>query len=159
MGGRFQKSPESTTRVQDEGGGIHIEGHRKHRSRVGRLISGGESNPVLSPIGLSKILDQSTRPPKPGHFLSHPPRKIVCIFESISQIHFRMTTSLLSPKYQVVIPKEIRKALDLKPGQKLSVIEKDGHIELRPILTPEQLVGFLKGETPLEFEREPDREF
>ena len=48
---------------------------------------------------------------------------------------------------------------DLKPGQKLSVIEKDGHIELRPILTPEQLVGFLKGETPLEFEREADREF
>ena len=70
-----------------------------------------------------------------------------------------MTISLLSPKYQVVIPKEIRRALDLKPGQKLSVIEKDGHIELRPILTPEQLVGFLKGETPLEFEREPDREF
>lgn len=70
-----------------------------------------------------------------------------------------MTISLLSPKYQVVIPKEIRKVLDLKPGQKFSVVEKCGHIELRPILTPEQLVGFLKGEEPLEFEREPDREF
>jgi AbrB family looped-hinge helix DNA binding protein len=65
-----------------------------------------------------------------------------------------MTTSLLSPKYQVVIPKEIRKALDLKPGQRLSVIEKDGYIELRPILTPEQLIGFLKGKTKLPFERE-----
>ncbi len=65
-----------------------------------------------------------------------------------------MTTSLLSPKYQVVIPKEIRKALDLKPGQRLNVIEKDGHIELRPILTPEQLIGFLKGKTKLPFERE-----
>ena len=65
-----------------------------------------------------------------------------------------MTTSLLSPKYQVVIPKEIRKALDLKPGQRLTVIEKDGHIELRPILTPEQLIGFLKGKTTLPFERE-----
>jgi AbrB family looped-hinge helix DNA binding protein len=70
-----------------------------------------------------------------------------------------MTTSLLSPKYQVVIPKEIRKALDLKPGQKLSIIEKDGHIELRRILTPELLIGFLKDSAPLEFEREPDREF
>jgi AbrB family looped-hinge helix DNA binding protein len=70
-----------------------------------------------------------------------------------------MTTSLLSPKYQVVIPKEIRKALDLKPGQRLNVIEKDGHIELRPILTPEQLIGYLKGDQPLEFERDADREF
>jgi AbrB family looped-hinge helix DNA binding protein len=65
-----------------------------------------------------------------------------------------MTTSLLSPKYQIVIPREIRKALDLKPGQRLNVIEKDGHIELRPILTPEQLIGFLKGKTKLPFERE-----
>jgi AbrB family looped-hinge helix DNA binding protein len=70
-----------------------------------------------------------------------------------------MTTSILSPKYQIVIPKEIRKALDLKPGQRLNVIEKDGHIELRPILTPEQLIGYLKGDKPLELEREADREF
>lgn len=70
-----------------------------------------------------------------------------------------MKTSLLSPKYQVVIPKEIRKALDLKPGQRLNVIEKDGHIELRPILTPEQLIGYLKKDQPLEFERDADREF
>jgi AbrB family looped-hinge helix DNA binding protein len=70
-----------------------------------------------------------------------------------------MKTSLLSPKYQVVIPKEIRRALDLKPGQRLNVIEKDGHIELRPILTPEQLIGYLKKDQPLEFERDADREF
>jgi AbrB family looped-hinge helix DNA binding protein len=70
-----------------------------------------------------------------------------------------MTTSLLSPKFQIVIPKEIRQTLDLKPGQRLSVIEKDGHIELRPVLQPEQLIGFLKGSKPLEFEREKDRQF
>ena len=68
-----------------------------------------------------------------------------------------MTTSLLSPKYQVVIPREIRRTLDLKPGQRLNVIAKDGHIELRPILTPDQLVGYLKDASPLEFEREADR--
>jgi AbrB family looped-hinge helix DNA binding protein len=65
-----------------------------------------------------------------------------------------MTTSLLSPKFQVVIPKEIRKSLKLKPGQRLQFTEKDGHIEIRPILTPEQLIGFLKGKTKLPFERE-----
>lgn len=70
-----------------------------------------------------------------------------------------MTTSILSPKYQIVIPKEIRKSMKLKPGQRLQLTEKDGKIEVSPILTPEQLIGFLKGEKPLEFEREPDREF
>ena len=65
-----------------------------------------------------------------------------------------MTTSLLSPKFQIVIPKEIRKALNLKPGQRLSVMEKDGHIELRPVLTAEQLVGFLKDKAHIAFERE-----
>jgi AbrB family looped-hinge helix DNA binding protein len=70
-----------------------------------------------------------------------------------------MTTSLLSPKYQVVIPKEIRKSLDLKPGQKLSIIQKDGHIELRPILTRDQLVGFLADCSHIPFAREKtDRE-
>lgn len=70
-----------------------------------------------------------------------------------------MTTSTLSPKFQIVIPKAIRKSLGLKPGQQLRFIEKDGHIEIRPILRPDQLIGFLKGSTPLELEREPDREF
>jgi len=70
-----------------------------------------------------------------------------------------MTTSLLSPKYQIVIPKEIRRSMNLKPGQRLQLTETDGKIEIRPILTPEQLIGFLKGEKPLDFDREQDREF
>lgn len=65
-----------------------------------------------------------------------------------------MTTSLLSPKYQIVIPKEVRRTLNLKPGQRLNVIEKDGHIEIRPILTPEQLLGILKDKSHIAFQRE-----
>ena len=68
-----------------------------------------------------------------------------------------MTTSLLSPKYQIVIPKEIRKSMNLQPGQRLQVIEKDGKIELRPILTPAQLLGFLSDCAHIPFERELDR--
>ena len=69
-----------------------------------------------------------------------------------------MTTSLLSPKFQIVIPKDVRQTLNLKAGQRLQVIAKGDHVELRPILTPDQLIGFLKDTEPLEFERDADRE-
>jgi|GEM_PF-810710 len=68
-----------------------------------------------------------------------------------------MTTALVSPKFRVVIPKEIRQALGLKPGQRLQFVEKGGRVEIRPILTPDQLIGFLKRDKPLKLEREPDR--
>ncbi len=38
----------------------------------------------------------------------------------------------VSPKYQVVIPLSIRKALGLKPGQKVELRERDGRVELVP---------------------------
>lgn len=49
--------------------------------------------------------------------------------------------------------------MKLQPGQRLELVEKEGKIEVRPILTPDQLIGFLKGNRPLEFDREKtDRE-
>ena len=65
-----------------------------------------------------------------------------------------MITSLLSPKFQVVIPKEIRKSLNLKPGQRLQFTALNGKIEVRPILTPDQLIGFLQDKAHIGFERE-----
>ncbi len=67
-----------------------------------------------------------------------------------------MHTVTVSPKYQVVIPKEIREALRLRPGQKMQVIEYGGRIEFIPERDIKELRGFLKG-INTEFEREADR--
>jgi len=67
-----------------------------------------------------------------------------------------MQTVTVSPKYQVVIPKAVREALHLRPGQKMLVIEYDGRIELVPEQDIKVLRGFVKG-INTEFEREEDR--
>ncbi len=67
-----------------------------------------------------------------------------------------MDTVTVSPKFQVVIPKNIREALQLRPGQKMKVLEYNGRIELIPDKDITELKGFLKG-INIEFEREGDR--
>ena len=62
----------------------------------------------------------------------------------------------VSPKYQVVIPKTVREALNVRPGQKLQVIEYAGRIELVPECDIKELRGFIKG-INTEFSREEDR--
>jgi len=44
-----------------------------------------------------------------------------------------MVTLVISPKFQVVIPKEIRELLGLRPGQKVQAIAYDDRIELIPV--------------------------
>lgn len=56
-----------------------------------------------------------------------------------------MKTITISPKYQVVIPKEIRKGLKLKPGQKLQVIQAEDRIEYIILKNIKDARGFLKG--------------
>ncbi|MCF8049964.1 MAG: AbrB/MazE/SpoVT family DNA-binding domain-containing protein [Desulfobacterales bacterium] len=67
-----------------------------------------------------------------------------------------MQTVTVSPKYQVVIPKSIRDALKLRPGQKMRVVEYEGRIELIPDRDIAELRGFLKG-IDTRVEREKDR--
>ena len=67
-----------------------------------------------------------------------------------------MQTVTVSPKFQIVIPKKIREAMRLRPGQRLKVIEYEGRIELIPDRDIAELKGFLKG-INTEFEREGDR--
>jgi len=67
-----------------------------------------------------------------------------------------MQTVTVSPKYQIVIPKPIREALRLRPGQKMQVVDYDGRIELIPERDIKELRGFLKG-INTELQREEDR--
>ena len=52
---------------------------------------------------------------------------------------------ILSPKYQVVIPKEVRRQLRLKSGQKLHIIVRGESITLVPDRPLKEFRGFLKG--------------
>lgn len=56
-----------------------------------------------------------------------------------------MTTATISPKFQVVIPKEIRESMKLSAGMKVEFIPYDGRIELIPLRPIEELEGYLKG--------------
>ena len=52
---------------------------------------------------------------------------------------------VLSSKYQVVIPKEVRKQLKLKSGQRLQIVVRGGIITLVPDHSLEELRGSFKG--------------
>lgn len=64
----------------------------------------------------------------------------------------------VSPKFQVVIPKAVREALGIQPGQRLQVVPYGERIELVPVREIGEMKGFLAGMDP-RFEREPDRDF
>jgi len=64
---------------------------------------------------------------------------------------------VISPKYQVVIPKQIREALKLKKNQKLALIVKNGVISLIPIPSLEELKGIAKGIEIKEIREEGER--
>lgn len=56
-----------------------------------------------------------------------------------------MNTVLVSPKFQVVIPREIRERTNIQPGQRLQVISFDDRIELVPVRKMRSTRGFLSG--------------
>jgi AbrB family looped-hinge helix DNA binding protein len=56
-----------------------------------------------------------------------------------------MARTRVSPKYQIVIPKEIRESMDLRVGQELQVVAKGGTITLVPERPLASLRGFVKG--------------
>lgn len=67
-----------------------------------------------------------------------------------------MTTVTVSPKYQIVIPAQMRKDFAISKGDKLQVISFRNRIELIPVHKMKTMRGFLKNMSTT-FEREPDR--
>jgi AbrB family looped-hinge helix DNA binding protein len=67
-----------------------------------------------------------------------------------------MKTVTVSSKFQVVIPREVREAMDLQPGTKVQVLRYENRIELIPVQEPKSLRGFVRG-INTEVERTEDR--
>lgn len=63
----------------------------------------------------------------------------------------------ISSKYQVVIPKPAREHLNLKPKQKMTVIEKDRMLILIPHATLDELRGIAAGAATDNYREKKDR--
>jgi AbrB family looped-hinge helix DNA binding protein len=55
-----------------------------------------------------------------------------------------MATVKVSSKFQVVIPEKVRKKANIKPGQKVVVIEKGGIISIIPQRNMRDMKGTMK---------------
>ena len=67
-----------------------------------------------------------------------------------------MTAVTVSPKFQVVIPKEIRESMGIVSGQKVQILAYQNRIELIPLKPMKNLRGLLKG-IDTDVERDSDR--
>ena len=67
-----------------------------------------------------------------------------------------MLTVSVSPKFQVVIPRQIREALGVKAGQRMQAVQHQDRVELIPIRKISESRGFLSGIDSTE-ERDGDR--
>ena len=56
-----------------------------------------------------------------------------------------MTVVTISARYQVVIPRDVREQLDLRPGQKVQALPFKGRVELIPLEPIEASRGFVRG--------------
>jgi len=86
----------------------------------------------------------------------HPPIDHNVVQHNDDRWRNAMSTVTVSPKFQVVIPKEIRESMGIEPGQKVHVMVYKGNIVLVPLRPMREMRGFLKG-IDVDFERDKDR--
>jgi AbrB family looped-hinge helix DNA binding protein len=68
-----------------------------------------------------------------------------------------VATVKVSSKYQIVIPQDVRERIELKPGQDVVIIEKDGVIHVIPLKPIKEMRGFAKGIDTKNLRDEEDR--
>jgi AbrB family looped-hinge helix DNA binding protein len=56
-----------------------------------------------------------------------------------------MNVVTISPKFEVVIPRDIRDRLELEPGQKVQALVFGNRIEFIPVRPLREMRGFLRG--------------
>ncbi len=67
-----------------------------------------------------------------------------------------MTAVTVSPKFQIVIPKDVRESMGITSGQKIQMLTFQNRIELIPIKPIKEMRGYLKG-INTDIKREKDR--
>ncbi len=67
-----------------------------------------------------------------------------------------MKAVVVSPKYQIVIPKEVRESMGIVSGQRIQMLTYRNRIELIPIKPMKEMKGFLK-DLDTEVKRDKDR--
>ena len=63
----------------------------------------------------------------------------------------------ISPKFQIVIPAEIRRRLNLTPGQRVSIMTVDDCLMFIPVRPARELMGIARG-LDTTVDRDPDRD-
>lgn len=68
-----------------------------------------------------------------------------------------MGRTRVSPKYQVVIPKDIREQVHVRPGQEFQVVAKGGIISFVPDKPISAMRGFVRGIRTTGFREKKER--
>ena len=68
-----------------------------------------------------------------------------------------MSTATLSSKYQLSLPKELRVAMQLQPGQQFELIPMGTVIQMVPKTSIKQLRGVARGANPAKYRDRTDR--
>lgn len=68
-----------------------------------------------------------------------------------------MTTATVSSKYQISLPKEVREAMHILPGQQFEFIPMGAVLQLAPKTSIKQLRGIARGANPAHYRDHKDR--
>jgi AbrB family looped-hinge helix DNA binding protein len=84
------------------------------------------------------------------------PKSLASIGISFYNMLIDMETVKVSSKFQIVIPREVRERLNLKPGDEFKVVNIGGTVKLIPVRSAKEMRGRF-ADIDTNIEREEDR--